>query len=153
MAFNNAVKSLMRLTVNNGSRLLDEVYAGHSNYLHAHRLLTIIADDPQRPPGWPISEILWNYLDKTLQGTDRLNVGLTAFARRDYLPASRLLAVIDPASIPTEIMLAASGKLFGMLGMLWRPVAGLQRLWTPATRIWPRRPCAPLAILRGCRPP
>jgi hypothetical protein len=71
--------------------------------LRPHPLLTVIADDTRRPPGWEISETLWKYLGETLEDFQRLTVGLTAYARRDYRHARRMLEPLNPASIPAEV--------------------------------------------------
>ena len=101
--FNHAIKSLMAPAARGGLRLLEEVHSGTFGYLRPHPLLTVIADDPQRPPGWAISETLWRYLEEILNDLQRLTVGLTAYARRDYRHARRMLERLDPASIPAEV--------------------------------------------------
>lgn len=101
--FNHAIKSLMTPAGQGGLRLLEEAYSGSFVHLRPHPLLAVIADGPQRPPGWAISEILWKYLEEILNDPQRLTVGLTAYARRDYRHARRMLEPLDPASIPAEV--------------------------------------------------
>jgi tetratricopeptide (TPR) repeat protein len=102
--FRQAIKNLLAPAPRHGPQLLDEVYSGRVTHLRPHPLLATVADNPQRPPGWAISETLWNYLAKTLDGSQLLNVGLNAFSRRDYAHARRLLGSLDVATIPAEIM-------------------------------------------------
>ena len=103
--FRQAIKDLLAPAPRDGPQLLDEVYySGRVTHLRPHSLLATVADNPQRPPGWAISETLWNYLAKTLKGPQRLNVGLNAYSRGDYRHARRLLGSLDVAAIPAEII-------------------------------------------------
>ena len=111
--FRQALKHLLATARGDGPPLLDEVYSGNAKRLRPHPLLTAVAGDPQRPPGWAVSEILWNYLDKTLDDPQRLAVGLTACTHGDYRHARRILDPLDPAGIPAEIVFRiadAAGK-------------------------------------------
>jgi len=106
--FNHAMESLLAPWNDHGPQLLDEAYSGRAVHLRAHRLLTVVAEDPQHPPGWAVSDTLWNYLTKKLGHSDRLTVGLTAYNRGDYGAARKMLEVIDPMVIPAAVMLAVS---------------------------------------------
>jgi tetratricopeptide (TPR) repeat protein len=111
--FRQAIKDLLATAPRHGPQLLDEVYySGRVTHLRPHSLLATVADNPQRPPGWAISETLWNYLAKTLEDPQRLNVGLNAFSRGDYAHARRLLRSLDVATIPAEIMLRIAADAY-----------------------------------------
>jgi tetratricopeptide (TPR) repeat protein len=102
--FRQAIKDLLASAPGLGLWLLDEVYSGSVTHLRPHPLLPVVADSPQRPPGWEISESLWNYLTEALNGQQRLNVGLSACSRGDYRHARRLLDSLDTVTIPAEIV-------------------------------------------------
>ncbi len=89
--FRQAIKQLLGPAPGHGLRLLDEMYSGRETHLRPHPLLPVVADSPQQPPGWMISEHLWDYLATALDDQQRLNVGLTAAGRKDYEHARRLL--------------------------------------------------------------
>jgi tetratricopeptide (TPR) repeat protein len=98
--FRRAIKQLLAPAPGHGLRLMEEVYFGRVTHLRPHQLLPVVADSPQRPPGWAISETLWKYLAKTLNDSQRLTVGLSAGIRGDYRHALALLDPLDPATIP-----------------------------------------------------
>jgi tetratricopeptide (TPR) repeat protein len=102
--FRQAIKSLLAPAPRHGPQLLDEVYSGRVTHLRPHPLLATVADNPRRPPGWAISETLWNYLAKTLDDPQLLKVGLNAFSRGDHAHARRLLGSLDVVTIPAEII-------------------------------------------------
>ena len=104
-SFNRAMKSLLTPSDHHGPQLLDETYAGRAVHLRAHRLLTVVSEDTQHPPGWAVSETLWNYMAKKLGHSDLLTVGLTACIHGDYRAARQMLEAVDPMVIPAEVML------------------------------------------------
>ncbi|HTP17065.1 MAG TPA: tetratricopeptide repeat protein [Streptosporangiaceae bacterium] len=102
--FRATLKNLLATAPGDGPPLLEEVYYGNARHLRPSRLLTAVADDPRRPPGWAVSEILWNYLDQALDDPQRMSVGLTACTRGDYRHARRILDPLGPAGVPAEIV-------------------------------------------------
>ena len=101
--FRQAIKQLLVPAPGHSLRLLDEIYSGRETHLRPHSLLPVVADSPQQPPGWMISEHLWDYLATALDDQQRLNVGLNAAGRKDYEHARRLLDSLDVARIPAQI--------------------------------------------------
>jgi tetratricopeptide (TPR) repeat protein len=98
------MKQLLGPALDHGLRLLDEIYSGKETHLRPHPLLPVVADSPQQPPGWVISEHLWDYLATALDDQQRLTVGLHAAGRKDYAHARHLLDSLDIARIPAQIM-------------------------------------------------
>ena len=103
--FQQAIKQLLLPSPGLGLRLLEEMYSGKVIHLRPHPLLIAVAESPERPPGWVISENLWNYLVQALNNDQRLAVGLNAASRADYRHARRLLNLLDTALIPPKVML------------------------------------------------
>ena len=102
--FRHAIKQLLAPAQGHGLRLLDEVYSGRDTHLRPHPLLPVIADSTTRPPGWEISETLWNYLATALNDSQRLIVGLNACSRGDYQQGRCVLEPLDVANIPARIV-------------------------------------------------
>lgn len=139
--FRHALKVLLAPAPGRGLRLLDEVYSGQERHLRPHPLLTVLADSPQRPPGWAISETLWNHLANTLDDAGRLSVGLTTCTRGDYRHARRLMDTLDPATIPAEIVIRIaiaaheSGEIPAARDWYGKAVNAGHAYWAPAAMV------------------
>jgi TPR repeat protein len=96
-------------------QLVDEVIGGH---LRPHSLLTVLA--ASETEGWNVSETLWAYADRALQGTDRETVALYAYSRGDHVHAIKLLSDADPANIAPDDMDTLATTFFGIAHWLDR---------------------------------
>ena len=65
-------------------------------------LLTVIADDPGEDVSWPVSDVLWSYVDHYFDGDQRRDIGYSALGRGASHAAARLLShtdtTVDPAA-------------------------------------------------------
>ena len=97
-------------------QLVYEEKKARSAHYVAHPLLGVVADDVGQPGSWPVSDALWEYADRHLEGAQRCDIGYEAVDRNAYSYAFRLLGhddadVYPRALLPVARWLLNSGKI------------------------------------------
>ncbi|MFI6455849.1 tetratricopeptide repeat protein [Streptosporangium amethystogenes] len=98
--YRRAVKWATRPASKERPQLIDVYRIDGNTYYVPHPLLTAIAEDPAELIAWPITNALWAYANRFMDGDQRRNIGATAVQRAAYPAAIQLLshgdATVDP---------------------------------------------------------
>jgi Tfp pilus assembly protein PilF len=81
-------------------RLVDLQDLSEGQQYTPYPLLAVIADDPGEEVSWPVSDVLWDYADRSFDGTQRRDIGYTALSRGARHAAARLISHPDAPPSP-----------------------------------------------------